>query len=116
MLICLSGENKKLTSLLSFRFEKSKYFLFVDDTNRQMEVVFNQTKDERAAYLVAEKKPDLVITGNISANSFDFLKASGIKIISGVFGLTVKKALEKYHYGEIREAKRIPGAGKGRTL
>ncbi len=116
MLICLASENKKLDSLLSTRFEESKYFLFIDDENKQLEVAPNKVKDEKSAYLVAGKRPELVITGTISANSFDFLKASGIKIISGVFGTTVREALEDYHYGRIREAKHIPGAGRGRTL
>ena len=116
MIICFSAENKNIDSILSSRFENGKYFIFIDDQNKVMEAVPNKIKDKGAAYLVAEKRPDMVITGNIAPNSFDFLAASGIKIASGVFGISVREAFKRYAKGKIKEVKEIPGAGKGRIL
>ena len=116
MIICLTSETKKINSLLSTRFEQSGYFLFIDTQNRQIETIANNVKNDGAAYWVAEKKPDIIITGNITGNSFGFLKASGIKIVSGVFGITAEEALERYQTGLIKEAGNLPGAAKGRIL
>jgi len=73
-------------------------------------------KRGKAYLLAAEKEPDLVITGNIEPDSYDFLKASGIKIASGVFGISGREAIERYLHGRLREAEEIPGAGRGRIL
>ena len=116
MLVCLATEGKTLNSLLSTHFGRSKFFLFVDTQDNLLEVIPNKPDGLTPAYLVAEKRPNLVITGNIEPDAFDFLKASGIKIISGVFGISAKRALEKYKKKEIKEIKHIPGAGRGRTL
>ena len=116
MIICLTTEGKNLNSLLATHFEKSKYFLFVDEKRKELEVIPNKPNGQLSVHLVAEKGPDLVITGNIGPSTYDFLKASGVKIVSGVFGITAKRALEKYKKGEIKVIRHIPGAGRGRTL
>lgn len=119
MIICLAVEQDNLNSLLSTRFEKARYFIFYNSERREFDLVKNQQgffKRGKAHLLVAEKKPELVITGNIEPDSYDFLKASGIKIASGVFGISGREAIERYLHGRLREAEEIKGAGKGRIL
>lgn len=118
MLICLSLEQNNLDSLLSTHFNRANYFIFYDTENREFDFVKNRRGifKSKAHQLVAEKEPDLVITGNIEPDSYDFLKASGIKIASGVFGITGREAIERYLHGRLREAEEIKGAGRGRIL
>jgi len=119
MIICFTSEKDNLNSLLSSRFEESPYFIFFDPENEDLEILKHQQgllNGLEAAHLVADRRPDLVITGNIGPAAFDFLKASGIKIASGIFGLSVKEALNRYQEGKIKEVKQIFGAGKGRLI
>lgn len=119
MLICITAEQNTLDSLLSSRFERAGYFIFLDMESRELELVKNQKNifsHSKAHHLVAEKEPDLVITGNIEPEDYDFLKASGIKIFSGVFGASGRQALEKYRNGQLKETEKVPGAGRGRLL
>jgi predicted Fe-Mo cluster-binding NifX family protein len=119
MVICLSTEQNNLDSLLGTHFERANYFIFYNTETREFESIKNQKgffKRGKAHILVAEKKPDLIITGNIEPDSYDFLKASGVKIASGVFGISGREAVERYLHGRLREAEQIPGAGKGRIL
>ncbi|MGC9048803.1 MAG: NifB/NifX family molybdenum-iron cluster-binding protein [Patescibacteria group bacterium] len=119
MIICLSTEQDNLDSLLSTHFEKAKYFIFFNTERREIDLIKNQGgifRRSKAHLLVAEKRPNLVITGNIEPDSYDFLKASAIKIASGVFGISGREAVERYLHGRLREAEQIPGAGRGRIL
>jgi len=94
MLICLPLEEKNINSLLAVQFEEAKYFLLVDDETKEIEAVKNLISKDEAVYLVAVKKPKIVITGNILPASFDFLQASGVIIISGIFGQTGKEVFD----------------------
>lgn len=119
MIICLTTEKDDFDSLLASRFEKAGYFIFFDTERREFNLVKNQRGflgRAKAHQLVAEKEPDLIICGNIEPNAFDFLKASGVKIASGVFGISGREAIERYLHGRLREAEEIKGAGKGRIL
>ena len=115
MLICLPLEGKNIDSLLAVQFEEAKYFLLVDDKTKETEIVKNLVKRDGAVYLVAAKKPKVVITGNILPASFDFLQASGVKIISGIFGQTGKEAFNNYKKGKMAETHK-KGVPKGKLL
>lgn len=119
MIICLAIEQDNLDSLLASQFEKADYLLFYNNQTREFELIKNKKGflgRRRTANLVAEKKPDIVITGNIEPGSFDFLQASGIKVASGIFGISVREAVERYQHGQIHETEHVPGAGRGRIL
>ncbi len=119
MVICFSTDDKNFDSLISTHFERAKYFLFFDSETREVQVVKHKRGflgRSRAVHLVTEKRPFLVITGNIEPDSFDFLKASGIKIISGVFGITARESWQRYQLDQINIVEYIPGAGRGRIL
>ncbi|MEK7580493.1 MAG: NifB/NifX family molybdenum-iron cluster-binding protein [Patescibacteria group bacterium] len=119
MLICLTLEQENLDSLLSTHFEKTKYFLLFNDETSEAEVIKNKKsifQRVKPSHLVAEKKPDAVITGNIEPDSFDFFRASGIKIISGIFGISGHEALKRYKEGRLKEVTAVKGAARGRII
>ncbi|GEM_PF-2683672 len=119
MLICVATEENNLDSLLAVQFEKADYFIFFNPDRHEFDLLENQKgflKRSMAHHLVAEKNPDLVICGNIEPSSYDFLKASGIRIASGVFGISGREAIQRYLYGRLRESEKIPGLVRGRIL
>jgi predicted Fe-Mo cluster-binding NifX family protein len=119
MLVCFATENKNFDSLLATHFEKASWFLFFDTETREIEKIKHKRGffgQSRAVHLVTEKNPALVITGNIEPDSFDFLRASGVQIVSGVFGVTAREAWDRYQHGRVRVAEDLFGAGQGRIL
>jgi predicted Fe-Mo cluster-binding NifX family protein len=118
--ICIATNDKTLNQLISPSFEDAAYFLFINTRSNKLKAVRNKPGSANgftAAHLVADGQPDLVICGNIQPNSFDFLIVSGIKIISGIFGITAEEAITRYRTGRIKPVEvRIPPSGKGRTL
>jgi len=119
MLICLTLEQENLEGLLSTHFEKTKYFLLFNDETSEAEIIKNKKsifQRAKPSHLVAEKRPGAVITGNIEPDSFDFFKASGIKIISGIFGISGYEALRRFKAGQLKEATEVKGASRGRII
>jgi predicted Fe-Mo cluster-binding NifX family protein len=126
MKICVSAVANSLDVQLDPRFGRCPYFVIVDDETMQFEAVPNIASGSmggagiQAAQTVAGKGVKVVITGNMGPNAFQALSASGIKIMTGVFG-TVREVVEKYKRGELREAG-VPtvgghfgiGGGRGR--
>ncbi|MCK4967839.1 MAG: NifB/NifX family molybdenum-iron cluster-binding protein [Candidatus Aenigmarchaeota archaeon] len=124
MIVCLTTEQNNLDSLLSSSFKESKYFLFVNLDNNRIRVIKNKkttTDNLEAVYLVTNQSPQIIITGNIQANSFDFLVNSGIEICCGVFGITAREAIKRYQTKKIKakitnkQDKQV-SSGRGRVL
>lgn len=119
MKICLAADGDHLQSFLSSRFEEAKYFLFYETKKEILEVVprkkwlFFLLKPVQ---IVTSKKPKVVITGNITPDSFDFLVASGIKVACGVFGLTIEETINKFKEREIKIRPFSAASGQGRIL
>jgi len=116
MLICLPLEGKNINSLLAVQFEEAKYFLLVDDETEETEIVKNLINRDETVYLVAAKKPKVIITGNLLPASFYFLQASGVKIISGIYGQTGKEAFDNYEEGKFKAVKTHKETAKGKLL
>ncbi|MCD6471183.1 NifB/NifX family molybdenum-iron cluster-binding protein [bacterium] len=116
MRICFPSEGSDLTSILSDRFGEAKYFIFVEDNFNKYLVKKNLKDGISPAQLVAEERPDAIVCGNIAPDYFDFLSASGIEIYSGVFGLTIRRSLDKLKKGELEENKATGKLKRGRLL
>lgn len=118
MLICLGIEEDNLDSLLAVQFEKANYFIFLESNHWNFDIIDNLRgffRKNISHQIVASKNPDLLITGNIEPASYDFLKASGIKIASGIFGISAREAINRYLYGRLREGEHMQN-GKGKIL
>jgi len=107
--VCATGLN--LDSQVSPVFGRAAYFLIVDLETEDFEVVENLALGAghgagvRASQIIVSKGVKAVICGNFGPNAFSVLKMSKIKIYPGVFGLTIREAINKYKKSELEETK-----------
>ena len=127
MKIAVSATTDNLDSMVDARFGRCPYFLIVKVEGTEIkghEAIKNPSVNAmggagiQAAQFVANKGVEVVITGNIGPNAFNVLSQIGIKILTGVGGISVKDAVQKYLKGEIKETKTPtigfrPGRGMG---
>jgi len=105
MKIAITSTGKELDSSIDPRFGRCRYLIIVEPESMQFEVIENPNIGAAGgagiatAQMIAQKKVDAVITGNVGPNAFQTLSAAGIKIITGASG-TVRSAIEKYKKGE----------------
>lgn len=115
MKICVCATGPDLNSQVSPVFGRCPYFLIVDSKTEEFKAIPNPALQAgrgagvAASQLAASEKAVAVICGNFGPNAFSVLQMSGIKIYPGVFGLTVKEAIDKYNRGELKEIK-VPSA------
>jgi len=108
-MICVSAVADSLDAQVDPRFGRCPYFVIVDSETMEFEAVPNTASSHmggagiQAAQTVASKGVNVVLTGNVGPNAFQALSATGIKVLTGVFG-TVRKAVERYKRGELKEA------------
>lgn len=99
--ICIPAQGKDLDAEVDSNFGRAPYYLMVDPSTLDFEVVENPHKDAahgagiQAAQLVAGRNVNTVLTGNCGPNAQNVLQASGIHVQTGVKG-TAKQALSKY--------------------
>jgi predicted Fe-Mo cluster-binding NifX family protein len=109
MKICVSSQGNTLNSQVDPRFGRCQYFIIVDSETLAFEAIKNQNIDAmggagiQSGQLVAGKKVQAVLTGNVGPNAFQTLKAAGIEVITGISG-SVKEAIEKYKEGDFSVA------------
>jgi len=127
MKIAVSAIAGNLDAMVDARFGRCAYFLIVEVEENKIkghEAIKNPGVSAmggagiQAAQIVASKKIDVLITGNIGPNAFNVLSGTGIKILTGIGGITVKKAVQRYLKGELKETKTptTPGFGPGRDM
>jgi len=108
MKLCISSTGSDLSSQVDPRFGRCAYFIFYDTDNDKFEVVQNTNAmgasgvGIQSAQLVINKGAQVVITGNVGPNAFGVFSSARIDIISGVAGITVKEAVEKFKKGELK--------------
>ena len=125
MKICICASGSDLDSQISPAFGRCAYFLIINSETEKFKVVPNEAVHAgrgvgvSAAQVVSSEKVEAVICGNFGPNAFLVLQNSGIKIYPGVFGLTVREALDKYNKEELKEIEKSTtpgrfGLGRGR--
>jgi len=127
MKVCISSVGNNLDSAVDPRFGRCAFFLIVDSETGQFEAIANPGANFgggagiAAAQLVASHGVKAVISGNFGPNAFGVLQSAGIKIYAGVFGVTVKQALENFKNNKLNEGNQptgpnfmgMPGGGMG---
>ncbi len=104
MKIAVSASSPRLESEVDPRFGRCPYYLIVNPETMKFEVVENPHAGAssgagiQAAQLVAQKNVEVVLTGSCGPNSFETLKAAGVKVIVGLTGI-VSEAVRKYAFG-----------------
>ena len=112
MKIAISSTTEKLDSQIDETFGRCPYFIIAEVKDGKMgeiEAVKNKITDQASgagissAQLVAEKKVEAVITGNVGPRAFDVLNQFGIKIYAGQG--TVKEAVQNFIDKKLEEIK-----------
>ena len=110
MKICITSVSDKLEAQVDPRFGRCQYFMIIDPESMQFEAVPNlglvsgSGAGIQAAQIIANKKTNVLITGNVGPKAFQALSAAGIKIITGASG-NVREVVEKYRKGVFSETK-----------
>ena len=114
MRIAVSATAGNMDALVDARFGRCAYFVIVEvegDEIKSHEIVENPGATAiggagiQAAQTVANKGVEVVITGNIGPNAFNVLSGARIKVVTGVGGITVRDAVQRYLKGELKETK-----------
>ncbi len=122
MKIVVSSTGDSLGSMVDPRFGRCAYFIIADieeNKIKNFEALENQAVNAmggagiQAAQLVANKGVNIVISGNMGPNAFGVLSQTEIKIVTGVGGISVKEAIERYLNGELKETKEPTSVGIG---
>ena len=111
MKICICATGPNLDSQVSPIFGRCPYFLIIETDSKEFRALPNSALQASggagvaASQLIVSEGAKVVICGNFGPNAFSVLGLSGIKIYSGVLGLTIKQAIDKYNKGELEEMK-----------
>ncbi len=109
MKICITSQLDNLDSQTDPRFGRCQFFIIVDTDTLDFEAIKNPNVEAmggagiQSGQLIASKKVEAVLTGNVGPNAFQTLQTAGIKVITGVSG-TVKEVIEKFKKGELKIA------------
>jgi predicted Fe-Mo cluster-binding NifX family protein len=109
MKIAVTSTGPSLDDPVEVRFGRCRYFLVVDPTTMETEVIQNPYIDLgggagiQSAQLLADKGVTAVLTGNCGPNAFRVFSSAGIKVISGISG-KVRDAVERYKSGAVAGA------------
>ena len=116
MKIAVSSTGPDLDSNVDVRFGRCPYFIIAeieDNEIKSSESIENTSAMQMggagitAAQLVADKKVDAVITGNIGPRAFTVFQQLGIDIYQGTG--TVKEVIEKFSKNELKKLDEATG-------
>ena len=110
MKVVISSLGEDLESDVDERFGRCSYFLVIDIENKEIKDVKTIENTARmqaggagitAAEIVANEKPDAIITGNIGPKAFQIFEQLGIKIYQG-HG-KIKDVVQDFMEGKLEE-------------
>ncbi len=107
MKICITSQGDNLESLVDPRFGRCNYFIIYDTDNDSFESFPNpnisspQGAGITSSQFIVDKGVEFVLTGNVGPNAFSVFQQAQVKVITGLAGLRVKEAIEKFKKGEI---------------
>ncbi len=102
MKLCITSTGRSLDSDVDPRFGRCAYFIILDSDSMEFEVFENDSSGAsggagvQSGKFVADKGAKIVLTGNVGPKAFSTLSSAGIEIITGMTGITVRKAVEDY--------------------
>jgi predicted Fe-Mo cluster-binding NifX family protein len=103
-MVCVTAKRPDLDGEIDPRFGRAAYFVFVEPGGELTETVENNPAAHgagvHAAQVVAERKPEAVITGAVGPNASGALQAAGIEVFTASGG-TVREALTAYQAGSL---------------
>jgi predicted Fe-Mo cluster-binding NifX family protein len=103
-MLCVTARGPGLGADIDPRFGRAAYYVFVDDAGAVSEGVENQPGAHgagvQAGQIVAQRKPEAVITGAVGPNAMQTLGAAGIKVYIAEGG-TVSDAVQAFRAGTL---------------
>mgnify|MGYP005841850359 CR=1 FL=1 len=107
MRIAMTSTGPDLDSTVDPRFGRARYIVIVDDQGTLLEVVDNsggvnslRGAGIQAGKLLADKKVDVLLTGNCGPNAFRTLQAANIRVGIDQSG-TIRDAITRFKNGEV---------------
>ena len=122
MLLAVSSTSNSLDSPICPSFGRCPYFIFAEVENGEIKkwegvenVYVNAFRGAgiATAQLVASKKPEAVITGNMGPNSYAALSSVGIKVYVSPM-VSVREAIKLFLDGKLQEMIRPAGRWRWR--
>jgi predicted Fe-Mo cluster-binding NifX family protein len=112
MKIAFTAKGTTMDARMDARFGRTEYFLFYDETTKDLEVFDNRAIESEAhgagpktAQKLSEFKADVLITGNgPGGNANAVLKSMGIAVYIGAGEMTVQQAYDAYKRDALRKA------------
>ena len=108
MIICVTSTGKTTDSIMDPRFGRCAYFIIADLENNKTEIIENEARasgggaGKGSGKVMAEKKVEAVITGNVGPNAMNVLSAAKIKIFRGE-NASVIENIEKFKNNYLKE-------------
>ncbi len=102
MKLCITSTGRSLDSDVDPRFGRCAYFIIIDSDSMEFEAFENGSSGAsggagvQSGKFVADKGAKIVLTGNVGPKAFSTLSSAGVEIITGMTGITVRKAVESY--------------------
>jgi predicted Fe-Mo cluster-binding NifX family protein len=110
MKIGVSSTGRDLSADMDPRFGRAAYFLIIEPETMKFEVLENRQNLDlpqgagiQAGKTIADKKVDVLITGNCGPKAFMVLQHAGVKVITGAKG-RVEDIIRQYQNGEFKPA------------
>ncbi len=106
MRICISATGKTLHDAMDPRFGRATWFIFADTVTGEYEVYDNNSEQAgggvgvSSGQLMADRKVEAVITGNVGPNAMNVLKGAGISMYKGNPG-SVKANMDSFIAGKL---------------
>jgi len=94
---------------VSPRFGSCEYFVIVDSDELESESIKNSNMGAmrkagvKSSKMLADRKVQVILTGNVGPNAFQALSNAGIQIMTGVTG-TVREAIDQFNSGQLQSA------------
>jgi len=110
MKIAVSSMDKNIDSNVSDVFGRCSYFIIAKIENQKIErteAIENKSTDQMSgagistAQLMAEKKVNAVITGNVGPRALDVLRQFNIEVYSG--SGAIKEVLQEFINGKLKK-------------
>lgn len=127
MKVCITSSGPNLDDIVDPRFGRCQYFIILDTESMQFEAFDNAAIGAsggagiQSAQFVGDKGAGAILTGNVGPNAYNTLQAAGLKIFTGISGISVRQAVEGFKSGKyleidspsVQSKSGIGGTGRG---
>lgn len=110
MKICIPSTGKELTAMIDPRFGRAPFFLIVDTSTNNVEVIENTAAEKvqgaglGAVELIMNHGIDTLITGRVGPKALIAIQQSGMQLIEGISsGQTIDDVLASFTKGELEK-------------